>query len=66
MFIPEQLKKEALRRVRTEIEKEILGKLKIQVSVDTDSNMGRQTTKSITAVLTYNDKEVCSDTEILE
>lgn len=61
MLIPESMKKDALRRVRQEIEKEILEKLSIDISVDStyDGSPGIR----VSVGLNYNGKTVSEGSE---
>lgn len=60
MLIPESLKKEAIRRVRQDIESEITKNLTIDLKEKHINNPWVDGTREITVKLKYKDKEISS------
>lgn len=58
MFIPESLKKEAIRRVRQDIESEIKKNLAIELSEVPINNPWTNATVKVTVTLKYKDEPV--------
>lgn len=65
MFIPESMKKEAIRAVKRKIEEEIVANLSIKIDSKPYNNPWEDGTAKVTATLSYKDKEISSDSVIV-